>query len=102
MDVNEFVEKCSDVLARKGEDVDHGIVMGYCGVPCRKYVDPKMTISSATIKGEAHFEVEVNYMTKNHDGKEFEINNPCIMIIGEKMIRYHGDWRHAQEHVQTL
>lgn len=102
MDVETFVEKCKDVLARRGEDVAHGIVMGYCGVPCRQYTDEKMTISTATVSGKNHFEIKVTYMTKTHEGKEYEISNPCIMVIDDKMIRYHGDWRRAVAHVETL
>jgi hypothetical protein len=101
MDVETFVEKCKDVLARRGEDLQHGCVMGYIGVKNRCYEDDIITIASATHNGKDLFEITVKYKTDSN-GKEIEIENPCIMIQDGDMFRCHGDWRRAADHIETM
>lgn len=99
MEVTGFVELCKDVLARKGENIMYGRIMGYIAVhECRKYADDIITIITATHNGRDLFEVSVRYKVEG----DREIENPCIMIIDDDMIRYHGDWRHAEAHIKTL
>ena len=102
MDIETFVDKCKDVLARKGENMRYGYVQGYIGVTgVNQYADDIVTIASATHNGKELFEVTVKYKTESN-GKEIEIENPCIMIQDGDMFRYHGDWCHAADHIETL
>lgn len=100
MDCNEFVEKCKDVLARKGEVSDYGRIQGYvCVRGVRSYEDDIIEIRETTsIAGHDLFEVVVHYTT----GDGHKVENPCIMIKDGDMFRYHGDWRHAEQHIGTL
>lgn len=98
MDLQYFLTKCKEVLSRKGEDLKSGRIMGYIAVSnVRQYSDDIVTIASATHNGSELLEVTVRYMV---DGKQIE--NPCIMVKDDDMFRYHGDWRHAAPHIETL
>lgn len=102
MDTDIFIAKCKDILARKGEDVPHAIVMGYIGISARQYTDDIITISSATHNGKELFEVVVRYKAR-YDDREIDIENPCLMVIDGELIRYHGDCHHyAEPQVEKL
>lgn len=99
MDISEFIVKCEAILKAKGEHTKHAVVLGYIGIQdIRQYKDDVIAIASATHEGKDLFEVTVTY--EYEPGKS--IDNPCIMISGGDMFRYHGDWRRAVEHVKAL
>lgn len=102
MEIDIFVAQCKDILARKGEDVQCARVMGYIAIPAVQYADDTITISQARHDGKDLFEVVVRYKDVCN-GKEHDIDNPCLMIIDGEVIRYHGDCQvYGEPHVNIL
>jgi hypothetical protein len=96
VELDEFVGHCRVILRERGQDAFVSAV-GYICLPGRRYLDDLIKINEAEHQGRKLFEVTVRYQ-----GDGGEINNPAIMIDGENVIRRHGDWCRAADHVERL